>query len=176
LLFDMNKVFERFIAAFVHRFVAPRIDGLRVYRQSAGHSRHLMVSDGAGVLRLAPDLLMQWAGKPLVLDTKWKVVSGRAARGGVSDADFYQLFAYTKRYGCARSVLLYPHVPGVVPLNFDVLDEHGQAGPRVLVRHVRLHRNLADESERRRLAHELEAIAREGFELSPYGAPVRTVA
>ena len=59
LLFDMNKVFERFIAAFFHRHVIPLIEGLRVYRQSAGHSKHLMASAGVGVLRLAPDLLMQ---------------------------------------------------------------------------------------------------------------------
>ena len=82
------------------------------------------------------------------MDTKWKVLSGRSTRGGVSDSDLYQLFAYTRRYGCARSILLYPHVSGLEPRDFDVLDEQGHTGPRVLVRHVRLHRNLAEEKER----------------------------
>ena len=179
LLFDMNIVFERFIAAFVRRYIATVIEGLRVYRQSAGHSKHLMASAGVGVLRLAPDLLMELAGRPLVVDTKWKVLSAKSARSGVSDADLYQLFAYTRRYGCARSILLYPHVSGLEPRDFDVLDEHGRTGPRVLVRHVRLHRNLADEKERLALVSELEAIVREGFQLqapTSSAGPVRTVA
>jgi 5-methylcytosine-specific restriction enzyme subunit McrC len=178
LLFDMNKVFERFIAAFVHRYMTPRIEGLRLYRQSAGHSKHLMVSAGVGILRLAPDLLMQLAGRLLVMDTKWKLLSRRSARGGVSDADLYQLFAYTRRYGCARSILLYPHVSGLEPRDFDVLDEHERTGPRVLIRHVRLHRNLAEERERLELVSELEAIVREGFQLptaASLAGPIRMV-
>jgi 5-methylcytosine-specific restriction endonuclease McrBC regulatory subunit McrC len=175
LLFDMNKVFERFIAAFVHHYIAPRIDGLRVYLQSAGHSKHLMASAGVGVLRLAPDLLMQLTGRPLVMDTKWKLLSGKGARSGVGDGDLYQLFAYTRRYGSARSILLYPYIAGLEPRDFDVLDEHERTGPRVLIRHVRLHRNLSEERERLALIEELEAIVREGFELSPSTLSVRSI-
>jgi 5-methylcytosine-specific restriction enzyme subunit McrC len=167
LLFDMNKVFERFIAAFVQRHVAPKVEGLRVYRQAAGHSRYLMVSAGSGVLRLAPDLLMEHSGRRLVIDTKWKLLTTGRARSRIADADLYQLFAYTRRFGAARSVLLYPHVPGAGPLDFDVLDEHGQFGPKVLVRHARLHRDFANEAERQQFTEELESIIREGFQLLP---------
>jgi 5-methylcytosine-specific restriction enzyme subunit McrC len=126
-----------------------------------------MESEGAGVLRLEPDILVEAAGKRLVMDTKWKLLApGKRGRGGVAEADLYQLYAYTRRYGCTRSVLLYPFVPGLEPRDFGVLDAIGApSGERVSVRYVRLHRNLQQETERQALVQELEAVLREGLEL-----------
>lgn len=168
LLFDMNKVFERFIAAFLRRHVVGRLLGVEIFPQAAHHKRHLMESDGTGVLRLEPDVLLQTPSSMLVMDTKWKLlVPGKRGRGGVADADLYQLYAYTRRYGCKRSVLLYPFVSGLEPREFSVLDAGGApSGERVSVRHVRLHRNLHHEAERETLALELTAIVREGLELN----------
>jgi 5-methylcytosine-specific restriction enzyme subunit McrC len=166
LLFDMNKVFERFLAAFLRRYVAPRLPGVEVFPQAAHHKRYLMESVGAGVLRLEPDVLVEAPGKRLVMDAKWKLLApGKRGRGGVADADLYQLYAYTRRYGCTRSVLLYPFVPGLEPREFEVLDANGApSGERVSVRCVRLYRNLQLEQERRGLVQELEAVVREGLE------------
>ena len=169
LLFDMNKVFERFIAAFLRKYVATRFDDVHVFPQAVDRVRHLMRSDGVGTVRLQPDLLLEGGGSRLVMDTKWKLLaSGNRGRGGVAESDLYQLYAYTRRYGCARSVLLYPHMPGVEPRDFDVLDDKGAvSGERVLVRQVRLHRDLQKEAERHALASELELIVREGLGLEP---------
>lgn len=171
LLFDMNKVFERFVAAFLGRYVVPGLDGVRVFPQAAQHRLHLLESDGAGVLRLEPDLLVEGPDSRLVMDTKWKLLAPtQRGRGGVSEADLYQLFAYTRRFGCKRSVLLYPYTLGLKPRDFDIVDATGaHSGERVAVRHVRLHRNLHEESERRALAAELEAVVREGLLLAPAG-------
>lgn len=168
LLFDMNRVFERFVAAFVRRRVLPRFPGLQLFPQAAGQARHLMTSDGVGTLRLEPDLLLEWEGRRLVVDSKWKLLAtDRRGRGGVADSDLYQLFAYTRRYGCARSVLLYPHTPGVEPREFEVLDQNGTtSGERVLVRQVKLQRNLWDAGERAALADELAAVVREGLQMT----------
>lgn len=165
LLFDMNKVFERFVVAFLRKYVAPRFVGVQVHPHAGHHKRHLMECDGTGVLRLEPDVLIEGpGGSRLVLDTKWKLLApGRGKQGGVSEADLYQLFAYTRRYGCARSVLLYPHAPGLESRNFDVLNADGLRGERVAVRHIRLHRDLQHECEREALAEELEAVVREGL-------------
>ena len=85
--------------------------------------------------------------------------------GSAFNADLYQLYAYTRRYGCTRSVLLYPFVPSLEPREFEVFDANGTpSGERVSVRHVRLHRNLQLEHERRALVQELEAVVREGLE------------
>ncbi len=168
LLFDMNKVFERFVAAFLRRYVAPRLVDVQILPHAGQHKRYLMESDGAGVLRLEPDLLVLGSeGRRLVIDTKWKLLApGRRGRGGVAEADLYQLYAYTRRYGCARSVLLYPHTPGLEPRDFDVLDADGERRERVAVRQVCLHRNLHHESERTVLVGELEAFVREGLNLA----------
>lgn len=167
LLFDMNKVFERFVVAFLRRYVAPRLPGVEVFPQALHHKRHLMESEGAGVLRLEPDVLVESPGNRLIVDTKWKLLApGKRGRGGVGDADLYQLYAYTRRYGCKRSVLLYPFVPGLEPREFGVLDANGSfSGERVSVRHVHLDRNLQQEDQRHALTEELEAILREGLEL-----------
>ena len=175
LLFDMNKVFERFVAAFLRRHVAPRLLGVEVFQQAEHHKRHLMESQGSGVLRLEPDVLVEAGGRRMVIDTKWKLLaSGKRGKGGVADADLYQLYAYTRRYGCTRSVLLYPFVDGLEPREFTVLDSNGAAsGERVSVRYLRLHRNLQLAVQREALAQELEAVLREGLELPGAGlAPV----
>ncbi len=168
LLFDMNKVFERFVAAFLRRYVTPRFMDVEVLPHAGHHKRHLMESEGQGVLRLEPDMLVEGpGGRRLVMDTKWKLLSrARRGRGGVAESDLYQLYAYTRRYGCARSVLLYPYTQGLEPRNFDVLDAEGERRERVVVRHVRLHRNLQQQAERMALADELEAIVREGLGLA----------
>lgn len=165
LLFDMNKVFERFVAALLHRYVAPRLDNVQVYPQARSHRRHLMECDGAGVLRLEPDILIEASGRRLIMDTKWKrLTPGKRGRGGVAGADLYQLYAYIRRYDSRHSVLLYPHTPGIEPRDFHVLDgTHRHSGERVAIRQVSLHRNLSAESERAQLIGELEAIVREGL-------------
>jgi 5-methylcytosine-specific restriction enzyme subunit McrC len=168
LLFDMNKVFERFVAAFLLRYVAPKIEGTHVLPQAGHHKRHLMESNGTRVLRLEPDVLVEGPGDlRLVMDTKWKLLSpGNHGRGGVSEADLYQLYAYTRRYGCTHSVLLYPYTLDLLPRDFYVLDAGGQRQERVAVRQVHLNRNLQQDVERVELAKELEAIVREGLGLA----------
>jgi 5-methylcytosine-specific restriction enzyme subunit McrC len=171
LLFDMNKVFERFVAAFLRRYVAQRFASVQVLPHAGHQKRHLMESNGAGVLRLEPDILVEGPGDHrLVMDTKWKLLApGLRGRGGVAETDLYQLYAYTRRYGCARSVLLYPYTPGLEPRDFDVLDSEGNRRERIAVRQVRLQRNLHLEAERTALVDELEAVVREGLGLGGPG-------
>jgi 5-methylcytosine-specific restriction enzyme subunit McrC len=178
LLFDMNKVFERFVVAFLRRYVAPRLAGVEFLPQAEHHKRHLMESGGAGVLRLEPDVLVHGPEGRLVMDTKWKLLApGKGGRGGVAEADLYQLYAYMRRYGCTRSVLLYPFTEGLEPRDFDVLNSSGEvSGERVAVRMVHLHRDLHEERERRALVEELEAIVREGLQLPAASATLDVTA
>lgn len=165
LLFDMNQVFERFIAAFIRSCVLPLDGGVQLFPQARRRQRHLMTCEGRGVLPLKPDLLFETQDKRrLVIDTKWKVLSENKVRGGVASADLYQLFAYTRRYGAAQSILLYPRSPGGVARDFDVVDPFGEhSGERVSVRFVNLHRDLAREVDRAELAQELKRLLIDGF-------------
>jgi 5-methylcytosine-specific restriction enzyme subunit McrC len=168
LLFDMNTVFERFVASFLRRYVVSRLPGVEVFPQAVHHKRHLMECESKGVLCLKPDLLIESTSCRLVMDTKWKLLSpGKRGRGGVSESDLYQLYAYTRRYGCSRSILLYPAVPGLESRDFRLLDADGaRSGEEIAIRMIDLHRDLHLESERLALAKELEKVVCEGLQLS----------
>ena len=114
LLFDMDRVFEGFISAMVRRATCTLGDGKRVFPQARTRRRHLMDGDQGGILNLKPDILVEGPGGRLVIDTKWKRLGSLTQRrqAGLAAADLYQLYAYTRRYGVGRSVLLFPRVPG----------------------------------------------------------------
>ena len=173
LLFDMDQVFERYIAAFLATHVIPRVAGASLFPQAKGHRFSLYRDgDGAGredVLRLAPDLLFTLDGpggrRTLIIDTKWKRLSDKHAARPSND-DLYQLYAYLHRYDCDRAFLLYPHTDGVSTRDLDALARH--AGTRVGtvgVRFVDLRHRLWTNSGRAALAQQLETIVREGFAL-----------
>jgi 5-methylcytosine-specific restriction enzyme subunit McrC len=162
LLFDMNKVFERFIAAFIHNLVMPNLPGCKLYPQ-ARHNRRPLFQDEKlrGVLHLEPDILIyhKTRGCNLVIDTKWKRLTAGAE-------DLYQLYAYTQRFGCGQSVLLYPHAPGASTKDLHILDDkHQRSGRRVSVRFVNMNRDLYSKIERSFLAAELEKLICDGIGL-----------
>jgi 5-methylcytosine-specific restriction enzyme subunit McrC len=167
LLFDMDQVFERFIAAFVISEVVPRIDGAAARAQGLGDRRELLRdTKGSGTLHLKPDLLVERGNQTLVIDTKWKRLDAhKLARP--DNSDLYQLYAYLHRYECQHAYLLYPKVAGVDPRTFAALrghnaDKSGQIG----VRFVDESRNLRNREERDQLAEELAALVREGLGLT----------
>jgi 5-methylcytosine-specific restriction enzyme subunit McrC len=107
LLFPMEKLFERYVAATLRR--ALPYDA-KLITQAA--SEYLCTQNGGQIFRLEPDLLIQRGQERWVLDTKWKRLdaSDRDNKYGLSQGDFYQLFAYGKKYlkGQGELVLIYP--------------------------------------------------------------------
>ena len=160
LLFDMNQVFERFIANFMRRHVIPSFPDTRILAQARGNRRPL-VRDvrHRGAAWLKPDLLLLRGGRALVIDTKWKAL---ASSTRPTSSDLYQLFAYTKRYASRRSVLLYPDNPEFRPDTLFVQDAEGPSGETIEVRSVNLSRDLWSRSERDALAQELRSLLSEG--------------
>ena len=72
--------------------------------------RHL-AADGGGrpAFWLKPDIVLMERGEVrLILDAKWKRLDPGEQDHGVSQTDAYQTFAYGRRYGCRRVVLVYP--------------------------------------------------------------------
>jgi 5-methylcytosine-specific restriction enzyme subunit McrC len=108
LLFEMNALFEQYVARLVTRALAG--SGYRVSAQG-GHRDCLFEAD-TGRFRTKPDLII-WHGEHpvLVVDTKWKRMAPRIddPKQGISQTDVYQLMAYSQLYGCRDVMLLYPH-------------------------------------------------------------------
>lgn len=107
LLFDMNRLFERYSASRLRPLA--RREGLKLLEQGPRHYLGQEES-GRGRLLMRPDIsLLDESGLPLViLDTKWKRIEGPDPLAALSAADLYQLAAYASAYGCGSVVLLYP--------------------------------------------------------------------
>lgn len=112
LLFEMNVLFEAYISKLLQRALAG--SGLQVTTQG-GH-RNCLYENGIGRFRTRPDIIVRDGSKiAIVIDTKWKRMTPRIddPKQGVSQADVYQLMAYSQIYDCDRVVLLYPHHHGL---------------------------------------------------------------
>ncbi|MCK5685805.1 McrC family protein [bacterium] len=168
LLFDMNAVFERFIASFIKQKVMKQLPGYEIFPQAKFNRRYLFQSTtGKKILHMAPDILIRdLEGNHLVIDTKWKRLKSdnSGSQTNVSSSDLYQLYAYTHRYGCNQSILLYPRVSGVVEQDYHLLDHNDLCTDnKVTLRLVNLHRNLHSKQEQNRLPDELEGLIVSGF-------------
>jgi 5-methylcytosine-specific restriction enzyme subunit McrC len=113
LLFEMNVLFEEYIARMLKRALAGT--DLRVVSQ--GGRLYCLEAEGRdGLFQTKPDILIK-RGKDVVqiIDTKWKRISESAddPKQGVSQADVYQMMAYGQLYKCPRLTLLYPHHAGM---------------------------------------------------------------
>ncbi len=129
-VFDMNRLFESFIFAFLRRHRAsilpPAYADCTLLPQSHGIAKHLATHGGKPVFRLEPDLAVRADDGtfPLLLDTKYKSLFPAESRvAGITPADLYQMHAYARRYACPRVLLLYPQTAGMTTplrLRFDL--------------------------------------------------------
>ena len=104
LLFDMGKVFERYVAKKVEEYI-PK--GWNVYAQAEGNTKFLF-DEPQKMFKLKPDIVIKKKdkdvegktfGKTVILDTKWKaLVNNENKNYGISQSDMYQMFAYSKKY------------------------------------------------------------------------------
>lgn len=91
LLFDMNRIFEQYIAKIAQKINA------NVKTQFSEQ----YLCEGRR-FNLKPDLFVE-GGETLIIDTKWKLPGNK-----VANADMYQMFAYTEIYKAEKAILLYP--------------------------------------------------------------------
>lgn len=107
LLFDMNRLFERYAASLLQPEV--RRSGMRLVEQGP---RQYLVGDSYGSERLLmrPDIALMGTSGNLVtiIDTKWKTLGYVDPMAALSTADLYQVSTYASAYGCKSVTLLYP--------------------------------------------------------------------
>ena len=107
LLFPMEKVFESYVAQQLKKVL---IDlDWNISTQDKGY----YLFDAPRQFALRPDIVItRDDGSKVVLDTKWKNLVDRPGYNyGISQADMYQMYAYSKKYKTSEIWLLYPINP-----------------------------------------------------------------
>jgi 5-methylcytosine-specific restriction enzyme subunit McrC len=103
-LFDMNELFQAYLAKRLQRIAGPLEIRERPTRPMASE-----VGTGQDRFRLIPDILVRRCGGPLiVIDAKWKRLDGANLADGLDDDDVRQVFAYAKIFRIQRAALVYP--------------------------------------------------------------------
>jgi len=107
LLFPMERLFENYVAACLRETLKL---GAKLSAQVS--SERLCIHKDKLMFQLRPDLVIEHSGKRWVMDTKWKRLDSemKTKHYGLSQADFYQMFAYGHKYlnGGGDLVLIYP--------------------------------------------------------------------
>jgi len=141
LLFPMEAVFESFVSQVLRKQLPAWFE-----LSTQEKSKSLVMHDDKKYFRLKPDLLIKHGqgkdkGKNFcVLDTKWKLIDQSKNNGsdkyGLSQSDFYQMFAYGHKYlnGQGELFLIYPsHVDFSQPIqhsfDFSNQNENDQSAP-----------------------------------------------
>ena len=104
LLFPMEKVFESYVAQQLKKALVEL--GWEVSTQDKGY----YLFDSPRQFALRPDIVItREDGSIIILDTKWKsLVDKPRINYGISQADMYQMYAYSKKYNTPEIWLLYP--------------------------------------------------------------------
>jgi 5-methylcytosine-specific restriction enzyme subunit McrC len=110
LLFPMEKLFERYVEVQLRKELPASFT-----MKSQAHSEYLCTQNGKDIFQLRPDLLIKEGNVTRwVLDAKWKLISTSEVENkhGLSQGDFYQMYAYGQKYLCGKGemLLIYPHI------------------------------------------------------------------
>lgn len=124
LLFPMEKVYESYVA----RNMAFEYAELGWDVSAQDHKYYLFREEDRKMFSLRPDIVVRTdTGHTYVMDTKWKRLYDDPGNNyGISQADMYQMFAYSKKYKTPFIWLLYPVTEAMVdhkPIIFKSGDE-----------------------------------------------------
>ncbi|CRK83015.1 McrC family protein [Neobacillus massiliamazoniensis] len=109
LLFPMEKVFEAYVAMNLKRVLADL--PWEISTQDKGY----YLFDTPRKFALRPDIVItRDDGSRIILDTKWKALTNNPRQNyRISQADMYQMYAYSKKYNTPEIWLLYPVSEGM---------------------------------------------------------------
>ncbi len=122
MLFPMEQLYERYLGKVLKKCLAKH---LTLREQASG--RYLTKHTNENWFRLRPDYLISTKNENIaVLDAKWKLLdlrkNNRKDKYGLSQADFYQLYVYGKKYLAADGGVLllifprYKYFDGPLPV------------------------------------------------------------
>ena len=103
LLFPMERVYESYVARNMKKVFGEV--GWHVTAQAGGH----FLFDSPKKFALRPDIVVRIGDRTVIMDTKWKrLVDDPSNNYGITQADMYQMYAYSKKYNNSDVWLLYP--------------------------------------------------------------------
>ena len=115
LLFDMNELFESFVAQELKKY-SKNTD---FYIKTQENSKYLITHNGKNKFNMRPDIVLykkeETQNKNIIAiaDTKWKMLDFARADSGILQADLYQLFAYLAKYEAHHGIIIYPRIDEV---------------------------------------------------------------
>lgn len=102
LLFPMEKVFESYMASKFRKNIGNK------FTLKIQDNKYSLFDKPSRVFSLRPDLVLETDTRKIILDTKWKILSNTKTNKSISQADMYQMYAYSKKYQADKVILLYP--------------------------------------------------------------------
>lgn len=143
LLFPMEKVFESYVAAHLKKICAGKNMKISVQDRCC-YLFDRLNGEPYRKFALRPDIVITGPGSSdcnrperIILDTKWKrLVNDRGRNYGISQADMYQMFAYSQKYQTSEIWLLYPlnnEMRNCGPIKFESTGSSGRINCTVSV-------------------------------------------
>lgn len=97
LLFDMNVLFESYVAHFFKKQYSDR--------DVKTQDKKYKLIESPKLFQLRPDIVID---EDVVLDTKWKLIDSQKKNLNISQSDLYQMYTYGKKYKSNDVYLIYP--------------------------------------------------------------------
>lgn len=161
-VFDMNQLFEAFLTRFIQRhrqeILPSALQDCELLPQGKQTSMYMARYHGQPVFRLKPDLVFR-QGKhyPLLIDFKYKILNPQDRKLGISEADFYQMYAYLSRFQCPKVTLIYPQTVDLIePIRSNFTLEDGAGYIKAMS--VNLVQDLTAREAANTLANEIQHI------------------
>ncbi len=161
-LFDMNQLFEGFLTGFLQhhrRAILPAtLSDCQLLPQGRQAICYLAKYQDHRVFRLKPDLVFRNRDHyPLLMDFKYKQLSPGDRKLGISEADFYQMYAYLNRFQAPQVTLIYPQTAGMAAPIRSCFSLEGSSGEIRAVT-VNLLRDLTTKGAHKELIAELRQV------------------
>jgi len=121
LLFDMNRLFESYVAHIMKKVALKQ--GKQMREQGPRKFMAFRSDNNEQAFMMKPDMVFidPETGPFAIMDTKWKLLDDREKKLGISQNDMYQIAAYASRYNIKNLSLVYPYQQYLTsPLKFSL--------------------------------------------------------